>query len=212
MGIEIRLLKADPDAATPARIEAAYEIAQDPDAPRRALANGPSDRAVAPMEFAGQMANQPPRSMPPDAADAWRTNWIQRLESVDHRYWERLLGSLAGGAGSLEDLTPAQRREAYDGLSVKQRYSWDAAFLDSAIEWVGVAAAQFGGKGDVPWASGWNQNVRAIETQEGGQLLICAATDPVFDGVPMWFEAVEFALAEVADAAGFREPSRFHVE
>lgn len=70
----------------------------------------------------------------------------------------------------------------------------------------------FAGATDLPQAGMWREQVVQYYTADGGQLLICAADDRYdYDGAAAWFESVLFVLGQVADVAGFQEPTVFDV-
>jgi hypothetical protein len=90
--------------------------------------------------------------------------------------------------------------------------AWVATFRQIAGDWLDAAAAVFGGD-DLARAGGWGEETTAYSTVDGGQLLLSAADDNQdYDGVVKWFESALFVLAEVAEVAGFHEPSTFDVQ
>jgi hypothetical protein len=106
----------------------------------------------------------------------------------------------------------SDRSVGYDAMAPEVREAWEDAFRQVASDWLDAAAAGFGRDDDVARAGGWVQEAIAYWTVDGGQLLICAADDNrAYDGVASWFESALFVLGEVAEAAGFYEPSTFDV-
>ena len=207
MTMEIRLMKAAPDAASPERLQAARSVAQDPDAPRRILANPPDGRVELPASYLHQIADQAPRQASPEERDSWLAARMEALREAEA--W----GESVFGGPDIDpyELTWAELLDRYDALAATDQEQWDAAFRTLALEWVDATAAEFGGATDTRWSSGWNECVERFPTVDGGELLVCAVDElDVGEGVPKWFEAVSFLLWEVADAAGFREPS--HLE
>lgn len=215
--IDIMLLKAAHDACTPDRLERAREIANDPEAARRALVEMPSDRAAPPHDYLDAILTVPPQdTVGSGAAAAWFDGRARRLTDADDEPEGR--GAVAAAAGvhpdeSLGELLPDERLAGYDALSPTVRDTWDDAFRRIAADWLDAAAAEFGEANHLPRAGGWGQEAVAYGTVDGGQLLICAADDNgVYEGVCSWFESALFVLAEVAAAAGFHEPTRLDVE
>ena len=194
MSYDIMILKADVDAASPGRLEAARVIADDTAAPRRALLHD-EHRAEAPEERLEQFRDD----VHAEPADG-DVDWVQvfaELAGVDH------------GLGGLGDLAPDERAGAYDRLPTDLRRRWDDAFRRVAHRWIDFAS-------DVIAADRHRMvdyHVAQIGTVDGGRLLVCAVDEDGYglNDVPYWFEAVLFSLAEIADAAGYREPSRYDV-
>jgi hypothetical protein len=97
-------------------------------------------------------------------------------------------------------------------MAPDDRAAWVGAFRQIASDWLDAAAADFGGADDLPRACGWTYEAIAYRTVDDGKLLICAADDNrAYDGVASWFEAALFVLAEIAEVAGFHEPTTFDV-
>jgi hypothetical protein len=212
--IDIMLLVAERDAGSAKRLRAARLVAEEPEAPRRALASMPAGRAAPPDHYEGAILTVPAaddvvRTPRPETALA------RRLGDDAGFDLGRVLASKVSGVDpdeSLSELTTSERLAGYDALSPADRRAWDATFRAVAADWIAATSAEFAGDDTAGRAGGWQQQVVSYPTESGGQLLICAADDSgVYDGVAAWFEATLFVLAEVAEAAGFREPVRFDV-
>jgi hypothetical protein len=214
--LDFMLLKAAVDAASPERIEAAQQVAVDPAAPRRALVQAREDEVSPPMDYLGEIADMPPRQLwrDPQAVRAWQQERARRTPVTDLDGRAALLARVPeADPGDGIFLIPPERRFAgYDAMSAQQRASWQAAFRSVASEWLGVAQAEFAAADDEPTASEFGYQSVTYRTADGGLLLICAAPESApYHGVAAWFEAALFVLGEVAEAAGFTQPSHFDV-
>jgi hypothetical protein len=215
--IDIMVLKAASGAGSPERIAAARETATDPDAPRRALVGMPGDRAAPPSDYLDAILTVPPAAM--SASREGRTSWYERRQRrLEGRVEVDLGAALARGVpgadpdDGIQQIDAENRVVGYDAIDPEVREAWGDAFRQLASDWLDAAAAEFGGADDLARAGGWGQEAIAYWTVDGGQLLICAADDNRdYDGVAAWFESALFVLGEVAEAAGFHEPTIFDV-
>jgi hypothetical protein len=215
--IDIMVLKAAGDAASVERIAAARELAGDPDAPRRALRGMPNDRAASPSDYLDTILTLPPAVLSASKED-W-TGWHQTRERRLKQRVEIDLGPLLArgvpGANpdeGIQQIDAEDRVAGYDAMAPEDRAAWVGAFRQIANDWLDAAAADFGGADDLARAGGWTYEAIAYRTVDDGKLLICAADDNRnYDGVTAWFESALFVLTEVAEVAGFHEPTIFDV-
>ena len=213
MGLDLLVLKADPDVASPQRLAAAREFAAEPSAPRRALVELGWERATSPTNYLGEFATAPPAELDRDAARSWLTARPDVLSTgFDGTAAIAAQLDISDPVSGLFELTEDERLAGYDALPDADQSRWVAAFQAIATEWLDVAAAMLAGATDLPQAGAWHEQVVQYHTTDGGLLLICAVDDRGdYAGAAAWFESVLFVLGEVADIAGVREPTSFDV-
>ena len=216
MWLDFMLLKAVEGAASPERLRAARDIADDPEAPRRALVCQRLGRAAPPNDYVEMISDTPPQDirLDPYQAKAWNAarataapvEWFDARSAL-----VRHVPSEDPDDG-LSEVSPENRLAGYDTMDDSDRRAWDAAFHTIASDWLDVVQAEFAGADDKPTASGWGRQTVTYYTRDGGLLLICAAPEGGdYTGVAAWFEAALFVLGEVAEAAGIVEPTYFDV-